>query len=143
MRRGLTVAIKWSKTNQRAQDDTALTLPRIPGRAFCPVHAMDALTILNPVTAKTDPLFMTREGRPLCLGLLKKAWKDTLHRLALPADRLSLHSLKAGGATAVWGTGQVSELDLMKHGTWSSTAWKGYIRPTGKGSTIIKGFRHI
>ena len=138
---GLEVTIKWSKTIQRTQDATTITLPRISGREFCPVVAYDALTLSNPLKRDSAPLFATREGRPLSLGLLKRAWKETLVDLALPHERLSLHSLRSGGATAAWDTGKVSETDLKKHGTWSSSAWMGYVRTPYHRSTVITAFK--
>ena len=135
------VEIKWSKTIQRAQDATSITLPRIPGRAFCPVAALDRMVISAPTPSPLAPLFMTREGRVMPLSFLKKVWKETLLKLELPADKLSLHSLRSGGATAAWGTGQVSELDLMRHGTWASSAWKGYVRPSTNKSSVIQTFK--
>ena len=125
---GIKVTLKWSKTLQRAQDATTIALPRISGREFCPVRAYDALSLSNPRQEKSAPLFATREGRPMPLGLLKRAWKETLVTVALPHERLSLHSLRSGGATAAWNTGLVSETDLKKHGTWASSAWMGYVR---------------
>ena len=140
---GLRVNIKWTKTIQRAQDATSILLPSIPGRALCPVVALDTLIISSPTVSKCGPLFATAQGRPLCLGLLKRAWKETLIQLGMPQKSLSLHSLRSGGATAVWGTGKVSEHDLMQHGTWSSAAWRGYVRPTAKGSTITTALQQL
>ena len=135
--------IKWTKTIQRAQDATSITLPSVPGRAFCPVAALDAMILASPTSHRRAPLFMTRQGRPLSLALLKKAWRDTLIGVRLPHEHISLHSLRSGGATAVWVTGKVSEMDVMKHGTWTSSAWKGYVRPPIQGSTVTKAFQHL
>ena len=140
---GVEVVVKWTKTIQKAQDAPTIMLPRIPGRAFCPVMALDSMILSGSAPHPTAALFTTREGRPMCLGFLKKAWVRALLALNLPPERLSLHSLRSGGATAVWHTGKVSELDLMRHGTWASTAWKGYVRGPHKDSTVLQAFKQL
>ena len=140
---GVEVKIKWSKTIQKSQDATSILLPRIPGRGFCPVMTLDYMLLASPARGPDSPLFITRAGRTMPLGLLKKAWTEALIKLDLPTDRLSLHSLRSGGATAAWGSGQVTELDMMRHGTWSSTAWRGYVRPSQKDSTVTKALKGL
>ena len=138
---GVQVRVKWSKTIQRAQDATSIAQPRIPGREFCPVTALDRMVLGVPATSHSASLFVTREGRVMPLSLLKKDWKQALTDLGLSTQRLSLHSLRSGGATAAWGTGQVLKLDLMRHGTWATSAWKGYVRPPPKSSSVMQAFK--
>ena len=140
---GIEVKVKWTKTIQKAQDATSIVLPPIPGREFCPISALDAMLKSAPRAASHAPLFVTRAGRILPLGFLKRAWQRAIKAVGLPAHRLSLHSLRSGGATAAWGSGTVSELDLMRHGTWASTAWKGYVRPSHSSSTVLSAFTSL
>ena len=140
---GIQVRVKCSKTIQRAQDATSITLPRIPGRAFCPVTSLECMIIASPTADQRAPLFITREGRTMSISFLKKAWNSALKALGMPTDRLSLHSLRSGGATAVWSSGKVSDLDLMRHGTWRSEAWKAYVRPSATESTVLQAFKDI
>ena len=120
-----------------------ILLPAIAGREFCPLAALDAMLAGAPRASPHAPLFITRAGHILPLGFLKRAWQRAVKAVGLPQERLSLHSLRSGGATAAWGSGAVSELDLMRHGTWTSSAWKGYIRPAQSASMVHKAFRGL
>ena len=66
---------------------------------------------------KTDVLLLTAQGRPLFLGLLKKAWVETQIELDMPYNQLSIHILRSSRVTTVWDNGKVTEHGLMKNGT--------------------------
>lgn len=120
---GLYVVIHSSKTLQVYDDPVTLALPSIPGCPACPTSAWDLYTSYTP-GAPTDPAFVTPDGLPLTNGPIVKAMRDCATKRGWdPARRLSMHSLRRGGARGAKLAG-ASDLDIASHGTWKSD--KGY-----------------
>ena len=47
-------------------------------------------------------------------------------RLGLPAEHVTSHSLRAGGATAMWAMGK-SDAEIQFRGRWKSLCYKLYV----------------
>ena len=140
---GLTVKVKWTKTLQRYQEATSVFLPAISGRHLCPVLTFRNMVIRVPTTAPTQPLFCHPGGEPLTLPYVTRQWKRALTTLGLDQAKFSLHSLRRGGASAVWATGLVSPTDIMRHGTWASDSWRAYSHRPPPASTVVLGLSSL
>ena len=120
-----------------------LTSQRYQGGPSAPSKHLTSVSSRPPQldVPKTDVLLLTAQGRPLCLGLRKKAWVETPIELSMPYKQLSIHILRSSRVTAVWDDGKVTEHGLMKNGT--SSAWKGYMRASRKIEMVIKAFKDM
>ena len=79
------------------------------------------------VNGKTQKL---REAGGLTYSRMRELLKEKLEELGFPSADYSLHSLRAGGATAVAGVG-VPDRMLKRHGRWKSeNAKDGYVEDT-------------
>ena len=136
---GLTVRVKWTKTLQKYKEATSVHLPPIPGRACCPVTAFRSMVLTSPTRASHQPLFVFPDGAPMTLGYVNKQWARSLKAVGLNPKDFSLHSLRRGGASAVWGTGLATPTDIMRHGTWASDSWRAYAHRPPPASTVVHG----
>ena len=131
--------VKWTKTLQRYKEATTVFLPSIQGRVLCPVLSFRNMVLRSPTTVADQPLFVHKDGSPLTLGYVNREWKRALQALGLnPAD-YSLHSLRRGGASAVWDSGLATPTDIMRHGTWASDSWRAYAHRPAPASMVVKG----
>lgn len=91
---------------------------------------------------ESDPIFQVRDLPRLSSDGLKQAMRTVAERLGLPADRISAHSLRYGGATLMASAG-FPEFIIAQYGGWveGSESLKVYIRPTRE--TIDNVSRHM
>jgi hypothetical protein len=91
---------------------------------------------------ETDPIFQGGDLPRLTSDGLKQAMRLVAERLGLPADRISAHSLRYGGATLMASAG-FPEFIIAQYGGWveGSESLKVYIRPTRE--TIDSVSRHM
>ena len=111
-RADVTKTLKWSKTIQRTADAAHITLPSIKGRWFCPVATYSAMVQALPATHQDQPLFVHKDGKPLTVRYLTKVWKDGVRTVGLDPQSISLHSLRKGGATAVYNSALAKDEDI-------------------------------
>jgi hypothetical protein len=107
---GLVILIKWSKTLQRGEDAHLLPLPKIPGSPLCPYQAYIDMLSVCPTQSPNDPLLripQRKDGQSSILtsGKLAQAFKAILTALGYSPKVFSLHSLRAGGASACFSAG--------------------------------------
>ena len=93
-------------------------------------------------TKESDPIFHVQGLPRLTSECLKKAMCTVALILGLPADRISAHSLRYGGATLMASAG-FPEFIIAQYGGWveGSESLKVYIRPTRE--TIDSVSRHM
>jgi hypothetical protein len=89
-----------------------------------------------------DPLFHVNGLTRLTPENVKQSMRAVAERLGLPADRISIHSLRYGGATMM-GSAGFPEFLIAQYGGWveGSESLKIYIRPTF--STIDRVSSHM
>ena len=80
------------------------------------------------LTAKQPLLTLVHNGhlQTVTIPTLAKALGLMLHVLGMDTGLYSLHSLHRGGAMAAY-RARADQLDIKRHGTWSSDAFLGYI----------------
>lgn len=93
-------------------------------------------------TKESDPIFHVRGLPRLTSECLKQAMRAVALFLGLPADRISAHSLRYGGATLMASAG-FPEFIIAQYGGWveGSESLKVYIRPTRE--TVDSVSRHM
>lgn len=116
---------KWSKTRQQITRDRWLAVPRVTGSPLCLHAAITALYYESPTTRHNQPLLIFKEGTPMPLSFITRAFKEALTRAGL-SHRLTLHSLRRGGARFLQMSG-VKTPDIASHGGWRSGAIFRYI----------------
>ena len=139
----LNVTLKWSKTIQRTADAAHITLPSIKGRWFCPVATYLAMVQALPTTHQDQPLFVHKDGKPLTVRYLTKVWKDGVRTVGLDPQSISLHSLRKGGATAVYNSASAKDKDIKSHGTWTFSAWRIYAQRDPEKSSVVSVLKRL
>ncbi len=132
---GLCVVLKWTKTLQNPDSPSVIPIPAVPGHALCPVTAYQDMLKAVPTRHPNDPLLQIPSGTPpaqsgtriLSVRDLQQAFQAIVHCLGY-TDKLTLHSLRKGGATSAYEAG-VDYLHIKRHGTWRSDAFWAYITP--------------
>jgi integrase len=91
---------------------------------------------------ESDPIFNVTGLKRLTCDHLKQSMRAVAECLGLPADRISAHSLRYGGATLMSSAG-FPEFIIAQYGGWveGSESLKIYIKPTFK--TIDSVSRHM
>ena len=126
---GLTVTVRWSKTNQFKSRTRVIPLPRIRGHALCPTQAVfNALCQTGGVPGDGPALVYPTAGgfSPLTpaqfLGILRRAlapYHDVVSRFAG-------HSFRRGGA--MWGLSKGLNVEILRQlGDWKSSAYTAYV----------------
>lgn len=128
---GLVILLKWSKTIQRGEKVHLIPLPAIPGSPLCPHAAYVSMLRAFPTMSQHDPLLQIRRPgsrriSPLTSEALSRAFKSLMECLGHNPHDYSLHSLRAGGATAAYHAGVDTER-IKRHGTWRSDCFWSYV----------------
>jgi hypothetical protein len=125
---GLTVIIRWSKTNQFRSRIIILPLPRLRGHTLCPVQAAFHAFRLSAGAPMEGPPFVTRQGTswcPLTPSTFIQRVKVALSHTCDPRD-FAGHSFRRGGACWAYSNGVPVEL-IRQLGDWKSNAYQRYI----------------
>ena len=72
------------------------------------------------------PLCRRADGSPLRREYIQEVLEQAAREEGLPADRMRSHSLRIGGATALYHVYKDVEL-IKRYGRWSSSAFHGYL----------------
>ena len=122
---GLQVQIKWSKTHQAAGHANIVPLPRLEHTVVDPVTTFLAMVTAIPAPPKA-PLLTLPGGQPLLARQVRGALSSMLKSLGHDHTKLSMHSLRRGGATAAYAAG-CNTLDIQRHGLWASDCFQQYV----------------
>ena len=109
-----------------------MTHAEVPGNPLCPVAAVAAMQELFPQRRsggeeESLPFFRWSNGEPVKRSYIREILGAAAVRLGYPRKRMGVHSLRVGGATALWvgtkGNGPV----VRRLGRWASDAVHSYL----------------
>ena len=97
---------------------------------LCPVAAFEMLRLRAPERFEGEealkPLLRWSSGRMLRREQMQAALERAASAEGLPAARFRSHSLRIGGASALFHA--TNEIEIVKrYGRWNSTAFHGYL----------------
>ena len=116
----LTIVIRHSKTDQYNEGNFK-TLKAVPG-PVCPVKAMARLITLQEWGGDSEERVFGKWPRNRLSAILRLAGSA----IGIPASRIGNHSLRSGGATAMWRAGYDIEV-IKRRGRWKSASPQGYL----------------
>lgn len=134
--------IKWSKT-QQGPSASSVAAPAMPGRVFCPVAACQRMLQHAPTRDANQPLLSFPDGSPLPISYIDKVWDTALMGMGIPQRTYTLHSLRRGGATEVYGAGTASVQEIQQHGQWRSDAVYQYLPNDPRSSSVFRHFKDL
>lgn len=137
----IVISVKWTKTHQ-GPTATSVAAPIIPGSDLCPVQAYNRMVHFSPTRVPLQALISFRDGSPIPISYLNKAWNNAAKRLGLPPRAYTLHSLRRGGASAAFISGAASLEDIKSHGLWTSSAVEVYLPNDPRRSEVYQYFKH-
>ena len=120
----MTVRLKYSKTDPFGRGQV-ITLYST-GSFTCPVMTMQRY-LSSRSWLMDQPLFITREGKPLTRNYFICLLRDALSKLGFASKFYSGHSFRIGAATTAAAAGLQDWL-IRALGRWSSDCYKLYIR---------------
>ena len=101
------ITIKASKTDQyREGARRSLT---VSGEPICIVEALKKLFSATPTLSDSAPLFVNPRQGMLTRAFISEVLKSAALDLGHTTTGLSSHSLRGGGATALWNAGRTTE----------------------------------
>ena len=136
---GITLQFRKTKTDQEAFG-TCKTMYRSGVDGLCVVVALCALKKLAPQRFGTGsealkPLFRWASGQMLKRTQIQVVLQKAARAVGLPPERFLSHSLRIGGASAMFQA--TGEIELVKRtGRWSSSAVQRYLHD---GEVALKG----
>jgi len=123
------ITIKASKTDQyREGARRSLT---VSGEPICIVEALKKLFSATPTLSDSAPLFVNPRQGMLTRAFISEVLKSAARDLGHTTTGLSSHSLRGGGATALWNAGRTTE-EICYLGRWKSDSWKIYTKMTAQ-----------
>ena len=98
------------------------------GSPLCVVRLFNLMRRAKPnyFSQHGKHLFTLQDGSVLARTAVDVALKSAATRLRWPVDTVSTHSLRAGGATAMWAAGKTAE-EIQRRGRWASQCFRIYI----------------
>ena len=137
-----TVLIKWSQTMQGRRETTTINISALGSSDLCPMKVLKNMYTVIPAS-KNLPLFLVcRQGVliPLADSAARKHLKSVSSLLHI-SPHLTFHSFRRSATTWAFHNG-VSLQEIMKHGTWSSSAVWRYIKSAPSSSQVSRTFQH-
>ena len=140
----ITLHIKWSKTTQKYGDARHIELYAINSSPLCPRHLHFLAQLSSPPMSPRAPLIRFRDGNPITVSHFNRQWKEALMSLGCDPQKLSLHSLRRGGASYAYYDHNATLLEVKRHGSWASDAVRAYLRPlVPRKSRIHQAMLHL
>lgn len=99
------------------------------GEDICVVDAIRRVYKLGSGYVDSAPLFLGLDGKMVTRGTISNILKRAAADLGEPEAAVSSHSLRGGGATALYNAGHPVER-IMYLGRWASDAWMIYVKMT-------------
>jgi len=119
---------------------TQIKIVRSYDSELCAVVAMHEY-LKNDTRNDSDPLFQymspARRRRTLSRRHVSAWIKDMADMSDRPEGEFDTHSLRAGGATALWNSNYDAET-ISRIGRWSSNCWRIYVCDDGKRARNIQ-----
>lgn len=116
------------------------------GHPLCVVKLFNLMRSAKPSHLSTGNsgthVFTLTSGKVLHRDKVEAKLRQAAQQLHVPAAMVSTHSLRAGGATAMWAAGYSVE-EIQRRGRWASQCfriyiWEGRERAEGVGSRMLK-----
>ena len=116
------------------------------GHPLCVVGLFNKMRAMKPnhlsVNNAGTHLFTLSGGDVLHRDKVESSLRQAARQLKIPDDVLSTHSLRAGGATAMWAAGYSVE-EIQRRGRWVSQCfriyiWEGRERAVGVATRMLK-----
>ena len=125
---GVTVNLRWTKTNQTADTVYHIPIASSGNQAFDPPTFFKYFNAKYPVHAQ-DPCFsFYYRGKHFVLihKDLSTMLSQFMHKSGFDSDGMTTHSIRQGGATLLMRSG-ADIPSLKQHGTWTSDCYKRYL----------------
>ena len=114
-----------------------LVIDADPGNELCVVDMLNNLREMNPSrfsgAAAHLPFFRTWNGRVLHKHKVQDLLKGSAARFGFDPKDFTSHSLRAGGASAMYHNHFTQE-EIQRRGRWVSDVWKIYIQGNSEGA---------
>lgn len=127
---GLSILLKWSKTNQSGLRLVQIPVVSIPGSPLCPLAAFTNLVSLIPAAPKAPAFCLPKHSSKSTKCLTHHSFVKHLRKLIAKTGQdptgYSGHSFRRGGATFAFRAGVPGELIQMQ-GDWKSEAYLRYL----------------
>ena len=133
----LIISLKWSKTMQKSQTATTVSVWGKPGSSTCPVAAYNELLTVAPTATSDQPLLQFRDGNPMTTPYVARSWSRLLQEANISEKGLTLHGLRRGGASYSYHQEGAKLEDVMSHGKWASSAVRAYLTPQRAQKTSV------
>ena len=131
----VTLTFRKTKADQLGFGDSKL-LKSTGRHHLCPVEALERMRKVWPLrfqdgkTEATRPLFRWSSGKVLNRGEIQVLLQRAARGVGLPPERFLSHSLRIGGATALYQS--TMDVELVKRmGRWTSSAVHRYLQDGG------------
>ena len=127
---GITIHIRWSKTNQFRSRTHSIPLPRITDHPLCPSQAVYLAMQRTQQAPPEGPAFVYRSNGhwvPLTSTRFLEHFKRTLSS-TMDVSNLGGHSFRRGGATWAYQAGVPVDV-IRQLGDWTSNAYTIYTLP--------------
>ena len=140
----MVVVVKWSKTNQSAEEVDFSPMMANNRSLLCPVRWI--LHMIEVIPAKGFHnlfSFINESGQvlPITYRDLMKNLRNWLSLIGIKKTAsFSSHSMRHGGTTAAFNAG-INEQIIKKMGGWKSDCYKSYIEVDTKKQ--VKAWRHL
>ena len=121
------IHIRSSKTDQIGAG--AFRAMKISGETLCVVKTMQEVYALGLMMEDSAPFAMMPDGVTITRDMVSELLKEAAEELGEPIDEFSSHSLRRGGATALYSKGYTRE-EIMYMGRWKSDVWLRYAKMT-------------
>ena len=121
------IILPYSKTDMEGQG-RELNLFAEDDNELCVVTSMADAWRMNPKHFQRPeaPLFSNKEGRPVKKTDLQEALRKASAELGYNPEDYSSHSLRSGGATAMY-EADIPVEDIQRRGRWKSSCWRIHI----------------
>lgn len=99
-----------------------------PGRKLCVLNLLKKMYLMRPSHfAKSEQfLFVCDDGKVLHRDVVAKLLSKSAVVLGVPPEAVSVISIRAGGASAMYDAGFSVE-EIKKRGRWASECWRVYV----------------
>ena len=110
-----------------------------PGDDLCPVRTMVEVMKINPRRRTVErhlPLFRWCDGKPMTRDQVRVMLSNAAQEVGYPVGSTSIHSLRSGGASALYESSGGNTNLVKRMGRWASDCFEGYLWET---RTIFRG----
>ena len=122
------IKVKWAKNLQLHNQSKVVTIYPTQDPDVCPVGAITKAIHMMATLPRDAPLLVfPGKNTPMPTSYLRGQWAKMLNAIGESTSKYSLHSLRKASATTAY-HGGYSELEVQRHGGWSSNAHRIYIR---------------